>query len=213
MGQLFFFLSWDLKTLITSYVSIQQWFWRQHNIGRPTIRSCCYPSLCTDTCRGQPYCWYIEQSTERPGINIWRKWRWRWRWGANVGHNTSWVQCSWSDRGGSGCWIWRDATSNTESSFASAAKNNFTTTSGRFARVVLDVLFLWFSAMFSVCCLSLLSLFSLDILLHCALHSIATLPLTSTVHCIFCVDWAVQCLRWIHAMDSHYGLQKGLDDY
>ena len=115
--------------LITSYVLIQQRFQQQHNIGRPTIGSCCYPSLCTDACCGQPYCWYIEQSTEQPGINIRKKWRWRWRWGANVGHNTSWVWCSWSDGVGVGAGFGRMPL--------------FTTTSGRFARVVLDNLTTW----------------------------------------------------------------------
>ena len=144
------FLLWDLKPMITSYVSIQQRFRRQHNAGRPAIWSRCNPSLCTDACCGQPSCWYLEQSTGRPGIDIRRKWRW-WRWGTNVSHNASWLRCSWRDRGGSGCWIWWDAfvayaTSNTESTYAasntessSTTKDEFTTASGRFAGVVLDV--------------------------------------------------------------------------
>ena len=136
---------------MTSYVSIQQRFRRQHNAGRPTIRSCCYPSLCTNACCGQPSCWYIEQSTGRPGINIRRKW-----WGANVSHITSWVQRSWRDRVGSGCWIWFNAfvayaASNTESESSSAAKDDFTTASGRFAGVVLDISVSAFSLLQIIC--------------------------------------------------------------
>ena len=115
---------------------------RQHLDGRPTIRSCCYPSFFRDTCCGQISCWYIEQSTGRSRINIRG-----WRRGADVSHDKCWIQCFWRDGCGGG--IWWDAfvayaSSHSEPSFAAkaeftAASATASTSAGRFARVVLDL--------------------------------------------------------------------------